>query len=114
MMPRVRIGFPQLLLDRIPTLPDLLGLLLSFLPGAGLCGDGLVLAVSEQAEVLRTLATSPLRLALLRAIRGVACIDGYGLGFGAEGGNLQVVHCKRGNITLLQCYCTFWKSHLSY
>jgi hypothetical protein len=46
------IQFTELLLNRVPTLADLLGLLFGLFPGAGLGGDGLVLAVSEQVEVL--------------------------------------------------------------
>jgi hypothetical protein len=42
------IQFPQLLLDRVPALPDLAGLLLGLLPGAGLRGDGLVLPVPQK------------------------------------------------------------------
>ena len=58
------IQLTEPLLDRIPTVPDPLGLLFGLFPGAGLCGHSLVLPVSEQVEVLRTLTTSPLRLAL--------------------------------------------------
>jgi hypothetical protein len=49
----------------VPTLPDLMGLLFGLFPRAGLGGDSLVLPVSEQIKILRTLTSSPLRLALL-------------------------------------------------
>ena len=65
----------ELLLDRIPTVPDLLGLLFGLFLGARFRGHSLVLTVSEQVEVLRTLETSPLRLAPLRTIGRMARVD---------------------------------------
>jgi hypothetical protein len=97
-------GFIQLtepLPDRIPTVPDLLGLLFGFFPGAGPRGDSLVLPVSEQVEVLRTLTTSPLRLSLSRTIGRVSRVDGDSLGLRPEGNRLQRVHCKR--VASLSC-----------
>ena len=99
--------------DRIPTVSDLLGLLFGLFPGAGPRGDSLVLPVSEQVEVLRTLTTSPLRLSLFRTISRVARVDGDSLGLGPEGNRLQRVHCKR--VASLSCnsLALFKKRHLS-
>ena len=107
------IQLTEPLLDRIPTVPDLLGLLFGLFPGAGLRGDSLVLPVSEQVKVLRTLATSPLRLALFRTIGRVARVDGDSLGLGPEGNRLQREDCKR--VASLSCnpLALFEKFHLS-
>jgi hypothetical protein len=92
---------------------NLLGLLLGLVPGAGLRGDGLVLPVSEQVEVLRTLATSPLRLALLRTVGGVARVDRDSLGLGPEGNRLQGVHCKTAAFLSCNPLALFEKCQLS-
>jgi hypothetical protein len=108
------IQLTEPLLDRIPTVPDLLGLLFGLFPGASIRGDSLVLPVSEQVEVLRALTTSPVRLALSRTIGRVARVNGDSLGLGPQGDRLQFMHCKR--VASLSCnpLALFEKCYLSY
>jgi hypothetical protein len=95
------IQLTESLLDRIPTVPDLLGLLFGLFPGAGLRGQSRVLPFSSQIEVFRTLTSSPLRLALSWAVGRVARVDGDSLSFGTEQSRVPFVHCKR--VALLSC-----------